>query len=268
MLEDLDFYCVDNIRRDCCTPSSSTRSARASPPTSARPSVSTRATARGPGRLCRLVDELRSGGSAARSSSCAPRTRRCSRVQRDARRHPCRGPVSVSRKRSSRSSVCSRPSPMPPIFTIDTSRLSVHELRELIRNASSSARRAGVAAVPVVRVSAWRTRRCRLRFRRALAAEPVLELRAARPDRARRGGRRVPRCAAGGAEFQADLIAFLERWLPSLVRSNRSYLTVAVGCTGGQHRSVHLAERLAAHFQGHIGPALIRHRDLASRRHE
>ena len=49
--------------------------------------------------------------------------------------------------------------------------------------------------------------------------------------------------------FQGDLIAFLERWLPSLVRSNRSYLTVAVGCTGGQHRSVHLAERLAAHFQ-------------------
>jgi len=52
------------------------------------------------------------------------------------------------------------------------------------------------------------------------------------------------------------------------VRSNRSYLTVAVGCTGGQHRSVYLAERLATHFQGRYGRTLIRHRDLASRRHE
>jgi UPF0042 nucleotide-binding protein len=52
------------------------------------------------------------------------------------------------------------------------------------------------------------------------------------------------------------------------VRSNRSYLTVAVGCTGGQHRSVYLAERLAAHFRGADEAALVRHRDLASRRHE
>jgi UPF0042 nucleotide-binding protein len=68
--------------------------------------------------------------------------------------------------------------------------------------------------------------------------------------------------------FLEDVTAFLERWLPSLVRSNRSYLTVAVGCTGGQHRSVYLAERLAAHFDGRYGRALIRHRDLSSRRHE
>ncbi len=70
------------------------------------------------------------------------------------------------------------------------------------------------------------------------------------------------------ASFLADVTGFLERWLPSLVRSNRSYLTVAVGCTGGQHRSVYLAEKLAAHFNGKFGRTLIRHRDLASRRHE
>ena len=65
--------------------------------------------------------------------------------------------------------------------------------------------------------------------------------------------------------FSRDIRDFIERWLPSLVRSNRSYLTVAVGCTGGQHRSVYLAERLAAHFRGSDGIALVRHRDLASR---
>jgi UPF0042 nucleotide-binding protein len=68
--------------------------------------------------------------------------------------------------------------------------------------------------------------------------------------------------------FMEDLKGFLERWLPSLVRSNRSYITIAVGCTGGQHRSVYLAEKLAAHFNGRFGQALIRHRDLASRRHD
>jgi UPF0042 nucleotide-binding protein len=68
--------------------------------------------------------------------------------------------------------------------------------------------------------------------------------------------------------FFGDIRDFLERWLPSLVRSNRSYITIAVGCTGGQHRSVYLAEKLAAHFSGLPGQTLIRHRDLTSRRHE
>jgi UPF0042 nucleotide-binding protein len=52
------------------------------------------------------------------------------------------------------------------------------------------------------------------------------------------------------------------------VRTNRSYVTIAVGCTGGQHRSVYLAERLAAKFDGRFGRSLLRHRDLEDRRHE
>jgi len=59
----------------------------------------------------------------------------------------------------------------------------------------------------------------------------------------------------------ADIGDFVERWLPAFVRDNRSYLTVALGCTGGQHRSVWFVERLAARFR----PAtrvLVRHRQL------
>lgn len=46
-----------------------------------------------------------------------------------------------------------------------------------------------------------------------------------------------------------DVTKFLENWIPDLLRTNRSYLTIAVGCTGGQHRSVFLVEQLAAHFR-------------------
>ena len=60
----------------------------------------------------------------------------------------------------------------------------------------------------------------------------------------------------------ADVRALLGRWLPEIVRENRSYVTVAIGCTGGRHRSVYLAERLAASFRGEWR-VLVRHRGLA-----
>lgn len=50
------------------------------------------------------------------------------------------------------------------------------------------------------------------------------------------------------ASMLADIIGFLTRWIPKHQANNRSYLTVAIGCTGGQHRSVYLANRLAEHF--------------------
>ena len=59
-----------------------------------------------------------------------------------------------------------------------------------------------------------------------------------------------------------DIRAYVEKWLPSFIADNRSYLTVAIGCTGGQHRSVFIAERLANYFRAH-GNVLIRHRELA-----
>jgi len=60
----------------------------------------------------------------------------------------------------------------------------------------------------------------------------------------------------------ADIAAFLHKWMPFFEQNNRSYLTVAVGCTGGQHRSVYLAERLAGHFQGSMDNVLVSHREL------
>jgi UPF0042 nucleotide-binding protein len=60
----------------------------------------------------------------------------------------------------------------------------------------------------------------------------------------------------------AALIEFLEQRIAEFARANRSYLTVAVGCTGGQHRSVHIAEKLAEHFRRKIPQVLTRHDSL------
>ncbi|WP_192036569.1 RNase adapter RapZ [Halomonas sp. YLGW01] len=59
-----------------------------------------------------------------------------------------------------------------------------------------------------------------------------------------------------------DIIDWLTRWLPAYQASHRSYMTVAIGCTGGQHRSVYLAERLANHFAEHHPGVRLRHREL------
>jgi UPF0042 nucleotide-binding protein len=67
-------------------------------------------------------------------------------------------------------------------------------------------------------------------------------------------------------EFQEmvdDIRAYLEKWLPRYESNNRSYITVAVGCTGGQHRSVYMGEKLRRLFSSKIKNVQIRHRDLS-----
>lgn len=59
-----------------------------------------------------------------------------------------------------------------------------------------------------------------------------------------------------------DICFFFEQWLPRFEIDNRSYLTIAVGCTGGQHRSVYLVESLVSHFKDKAFNVIIRHREL------
>ena len=61
----------------------------------------------------------------------------------------------------------------------------------------------------------------------------------------------------------ADIVGFLTRWIPKHQDDNRSYLTIAIGCTGGQHRSVYLANRLREHFARQYPQVHSVHRQLA-----
>ncbi|RRV06086.1 RNase adapter RapZ [Pseudomonas sp. v388] len=78
--------------------------------------------------------------------------------------------------------------------------------------------------------------------------EPVIEYLAAQPD---------------VEEMFQDISSYLNKWLPRFAASNRSYVTVAIGCTGGHHRSVYLTERLGQVLQTSLKNVQVRHRDLS-----
>ncbi|OAD19683.1 ATPase, P-loop-containing [Candidatus Thiomargarita nelsonii] len=63
-------------------------------------------------------------------------------------------------------------------------------------------------------------------------------------------------------QMREQLIGFLETWIPQFEANDRHYLTIAIGCTGGHHRSVYLTEQLAEHFSQYKYEILVRHREL------
>jgi UPF0042 nucleotide-binding protein len=77
--------------------------------------------------------------------------------------------------------------------------------------------------------------------------QPVVDYLAAQPD---------------VEEMFQDIHAYLSKWLPRFAASNRAYVTIAIGCTGGHHRSVYLAERLGQALREPLKNLQVRHRDL------
>ncbi|BFM08373.1 RNase adapter RapZ [Halioxenophilus aromaticivorans] len=153
-------------------------------------------------------------------------------------------------------------------LVIDTSNLSLHALRDLIRKAVTGAEHMDLA----VQFQSFG-------FKRGVPAEADLifdarclpnpywvpELRACsgNDDKVIEFLSQEPLVA----EMLDDIKTYVRKWLPHYAASNRSYITVAVGCTGGQHRSVYLCNQLAKQFREEPSnplqtDVLVRHRDL------
>ncbi|MBL1262662.1 RNase adapter RapZ [Candidatus Methylomicrobium oryzae] len=148
-------------------------------------------------------------------------------------------------------------------FVIDTSRTHYHELRELIRN----------------QIGERDTRQISLQFQSfgfkhgiPLDADFVFDARSLPnpywlPELRGLTGKdeaviEFLKSQPLVNEFYQDIVGFLERWVVRFEAEGRSYLTIAIGCTGGQHRSVYLIDSLARRFRSPFPNVIVRHREL------
>ncbi len=150
-------------------------------------------------------------------------------------------------------------------LTIDTSGLSLHQLRDLIKNTVVPDNRESMSilfesfgfkrGVPsdsdfVFDVRCLPNPYWKLELRTQTGNDPeVIEFLESQVD---------------VASMLADIIGFLTRWIPKFQTNNRSYMTVSIGCTGGQHRSVYLANRLHEHFSQQQPFVKVVHKELNS----
>ena len=152
-------------------------------------------------------------------------------------------------------------------LVLDTSTMSVHELRDIVRD-----RVAGQPRNPVaLQIESFGFRQgipkdadfvFDARFLPNPYWEPELRLLTGRDED-------VVRFLAARPEVEAyldDITRFLRNWLLRIEAANRSYLTVAIGCTGGRHRSVYLAERLGERFRDDFPGLSVRHASLEQAR--
>jgi RNase adapter protein RapZ len=251
MLEDLDYYCVDNIPAGLLPMfiSHTVRSREASYGNTAV-GVDARNNPTDIASVPKLVDELkRSGVNCEVLFLRAEEDALLKRYSETRRRHPLsRDGLGLA------DALLQERTLLQPIadaadLVIDTTRSSVHELRELIRQ-RVGARVDGRMSILFESFA----------FRHGVPgdADFVFDVRSLpnpywEPGLARFTGREpqvveyLERFPIVRSMFE-DIASFLEKWIPELVKTNRSYLTIAIGCTGGQHRSVYLVERLAKHF--------------------
>lgn len=149
-------------------------------------------------------------------------------------------------------------------ITLDTSNLTLHELRSVIRKKVAGEQ--GQSAALSFESFGFK-------YGMPIDADFVYDVRCLpnpfwKPELRAHTGTEEPVKAflASQPEVMAmidDIANYLEKWLPAFQANNRSYLTVAIGCTGGMHRSVFVAETLAERFKDKFGIVQVRHRQLA-----
>jgi RNase adapter protein RapZ len=270
MLEDLDYYCVDNIPAGLL-PMFISHTVRSQESTYQRTAVGVDARNR-PAEIAsvpKLVDELKRSGVACELIFLrADEQALLKRYSETRRRHPLsRDGLGLT------DAIHHELELLEPIadaadLIIDTTRFSVHELREMIRQRVRG-RTEGMMSILFESFA----------YRQGVPddADFVFDVRSLpnpywEPGLAKFTGRDAPvieflQKHAQVERMFADVAGFLDHWIPEFIGTNRSYLTIAIGCTGGQHRSVYLVERLARHFGAKYPQVLTRHQVVGAQPH-
>ncbi|MGI9264143.1 MAG: RNase adapter RapZ [Gammaproteobacteria bacterium] len=265
MLEDLDFYCVDNIPTrilslviDELLATGDARFEKIAIGLDTKP---------GPNdsdQISDLVGRLRQDGIPCKVVFLQAETAvLLNRYSETRRRHPL-----TSRGVGLKDAIALERELLAPIsdlaeFVVDTSRMSVHDLREAIRDRLTESKDQQLTLL--FRSFGYKNgmpgdadfvfdARClpnpywKINLRGQTGRDSEVE--------------QYLESHAAVSRYVDDIALFLERWVPEFRKSNRSYLTVAVGCTGGQHRSVYVVEKLAAQFDKASHQILLRHSEL------
>lgn len=264
MLEDLGYYCIDNIPVTLLKSFVAVVQTEESAYTHAAVGIDARNQPADIATLPSMITDIREA-----QVECdvlflhADEQTLIKRYRQSPRKHPLSGEgvdlkQAIAEERALLETVASAAD-----LIIDTSNTSMHELRELIRD----------------RVAARRESQLSLQFQSfgyktglPADADIVFDVRCLPnpywvPGLRGQTGRdpAVAEWLSGQSEvidMLESIAVYLQRWIPEFLRSNRSYLTVAVGCTGGQHRSVYLVERLADRFRDASENVMVRHTEI------
>ena len=265
MLEDLGFYCIDNIPAALLKPFVS-YTVRSPETTYERTAIGldARNTAAEVASVPQLIDELkRSGLQCEVLFLVAAEDELLRRYAETRRKHPLsRGGIGL-REAMSLERALLEPIASVADLLIDTSRLSVHTLRDIIHKRVEQ-RAVGRLSITFESFG----------FKRGIPADAdfVFDARALPNPYWEPGLRNLTGRDAEVIRFLenhtnvtalvADIASFVRGRIPEYQASNRGYLTVAVGCTGGQHRSVYIVDRLAEIFAAEFGNVTARHGGL------
>ncbi len=266
VLEDHDFYCIDNLPASLLPSLARRLTAGELKTQKVAVSIDARNLPADLEQVPAIIDQLSHNDLATEVLFLDANSQTLlKRFSESRRKHPLSDKDTGLREAIDRESEMLEPLSLMASLSIDTSEMSQHTLRDLIVN----------------RLLNGESKRMTLQFQSfgfkngiALDADLVFDVRCL-PNpywdsrlRALTGlNSEVQAFLDSQPEVQAmsaEIEAYLDRWLPRFERNNRSYMTVALGCTGGQHRSVYLAEKLGQLFQERFAQVQVRHRELGS----
>lgn len=265
MLEDLDFYCIDNVPAALLdTMISQLTASKDSIYDNLAVGVDARNRARDLDSLPELIKDLRDRGIMCEVVFLhAEDEILLKRYAETRRKHPLSDEGLGLKEAISRERELLGPIIDVAELIIDTTRTGVYELRDAIRD------RIGTRSEPVLSILIES-----FGFKHGIPSDAdfVFDLRCL-PNpywethlRRLTGRDRLIVEFLDGLEIvqsmYQDIVKFLEQWIPEYTDFNRNYLTVALGCTGGQHRSVYMAEKIAAKLAKNHDQVMTRHNEL------